>query len=54
MIGHTKAEGWNYFRNYNVRVVEKMIPVEYVAMSWEMNIDGILSGSVGSARYYVV
>ena len=28
MIGHTKAEGWNYFRNYNVRVVEKMIPVE--------------------------
>ena len=28
MIRHTKAEGWNYFRNYNVRVVEKMIPVE--------------------------
>ena len=28
ITGQTGAEGWNYFRNYNVRVVEKMIPVE--------------------------
>ena len=31
MIGHTKAEGWNYFRNYNVMVVKNMTVQEIKA-----------------------